>query len=106
MGPCCGFRVRLSRQIYCGLEKSRILSTWSEPQHSRCFNSTIARIGILILKWRRKRHLKHSFGTTKIWFFSLSARILGNLTDAEDITQEVFIRAYERFPEIRNSSSI
>jgi DNA-directed RNA polymerase specialized sigma24 family protein len=26
--------------------------------------------------------------------FSVSARIVGNLTDAEDITQEVFIRAY------------
>jgi DNA-directed RNA polymerase specialized sigma24 family protein len=26
--------------------------------------------------------------------FSVSTRIVGNLTDAEDITQEVFIRAY------------
>ena len=26
--------------------------------------------------------------------FSVSARIVGNLTDAEDITQEVFIKAY------------
>jgi RNA polymerase sigma-70 factor (ECF subfamily) len=38
--------------------------------------------------------------------FSVSARILGNLADAEDITQEVFIKAYERFPELRNGSSI
>jgi RNA polymerase sigma-70 factor, ECF subfamily len=38
--------------------------------------------------------------------FSISARILGNLADAEDITQEVFIKAYERFPELRNSSRI
>src|SRR5215831_11529837 len=38
--------------------------------------------------------------------FSVSARILGNLTDAEDITQEVFIKAYERFSELRNSNSI
>jgi RNA polymerase sigma-70 factor, ECF subfamily len=37
--------------------------------------------------------------------FSVSARILGNLTDAEDITQEVFLKAYQRFPEIRNSAS-
>ena len=38
--------------------------------------------------------------------FSVSARILGNLTDAEDITQEVFIKAYERFRELRNSHAI
>ena len=35
--------------------------------------------------------------------FSVSARIVGNLTDAEDITQEVFIKAYARFKELRNS---
>lgn len=38
--------------------------------------------------------------------FSVSARILGNLTDAEDITQEVFIKAYERFRHLRNSRAI
>jgi RNA polymerase sigma-70 factor (ECF subfamily) len=38
--------------------------------------------------------------------FSVSARILGNLTDAEDITQEVFIKAYERFPQLRKSHAI
>jgi len=37
--------------------------------------------------------------------FSVSARILGNLTDAEDITQEVFIKAYDRFNQLRNSST-
>jgi RNA polymerase sigma-70 factor, ECF subfamily len=38
--------------------------------------------------------------------FSVSARIVGNLTDAEDITQEVFIRAYDRFTELRNSGTV
>jgi len=38
--------------------------------------------------------------------FSVSARIVGNLTDAEDITQEVFIKAYQRFKELRNSGTI
>lgn len=38
--------------------------------------------------------------------FSVSARIVGNLTDAEDITQEVFIKAYKRFKELRNSNTI
>jgi hypothetical protein len=37
--------------------------------------------------------------------FSLSASILGNLADAEDITQEVFIKAYERFPDLRNNNT-
>src|SRR3984885_8474260 len=37
--------------------------------------------------------------------FSVSARILGNLTDAEDITQEVFIKAYDRFRELRKSDT-
>ena len=32
--------------------------------------------------------------------FSVSARIVGNLTDAEDITQEVFIKAYARFQRV------
>jgi RNA polymerase sigma-70 factor, ECF subfamily len=38
--------------------------------------------------------------------FSVSARIVGNLTDAEDITQEVFIKAYARFKELRNRSTV
>src|SRR5271163_2958976 len=38
--------------------------------------------------------------------FSVSTRILGNLADAEDITQEVFIRAYERFKDLRNSATV
>jgi RNA polymerase sigma-70 factor, ECF subfamily len=38
--------------------------------------------------------------------FSVSARIVGNLTDAEDITQEVFIKAYDRFRELRTSGSV
>ena len=38
--------------------------------------------------------------------FSVSARIVGNTADAEDITQEVFIRAYERFKELRNSTTV
>src|SRR6202040_1856339 len=38
--------------------------------------------------------------------FSVSARIVGNMTDAEDITQEVFIKAYDRFRELRNSSTV
>jgi RNA polymerase sigma-70 factor, ECF subfamily len=38
--------------------------------------------------------------------FSVSARILGNLTDAEDITQEVFIKAYDRFSELRTSDTV
>ena len=38
--------------------------------------------------------------------FSVSARILGDLADAEDITQEVFLKAYLRFPAIKDSDSI
>jgi RNA polymerase sigma-70 factor (ECF subfamily) len=38
--------------------------------------------------------------------FSVSARIVGNLTDAEDITQEVFLKAYDRFTELRTSSTV
>jgi RNA polymerase sigma-70 factor, ECF subfamily len=38
--------------------------------------------------------------------FSVSARIVGNLTDAEDITQEVFLKAYDRFTELRTSGTV
>jgi RNA polymerase sigma-70 factor (ECF subfamily) len=38
--------------------------------------------------------------------FSVSARIVGNLTDAEDITQEVFLKAYDRFAELRTSGTV
>jgi RNA polymerase sigma-70 factor, ECF subfamily len=38
--------------------------------------------------------------------FSVSARIVGNMTDAEDIAQEVFIKAYERFDQLRNSQTV
>jgi RNA polymerase sigma-70 factor (ECF subfamily) len=35
--------------------------------------------------------------------FSTAARISGNETQAEDIAQEVFIRAFEHFPDLRDS---
>jgi len=35
--------------------------------------------------------------------FSTAARLLGNDAQAEDIAQEVFIKAYERFDELRHS---
>jgi RNA polymerase sigma-70 factor, ECF subfamily len=35
--------------------------------------------------------------------FSTAARLAGNETQAEDIAQEVFIRAYEHFPDLRGS---
>jgi RNA polymerase sigma-70 factor, ECF subfamily len=38
--------------------------------------------------------------------FSVSARIVGNLADAEDITQEVFIKAYARFNQLRKSETV
>ncbi|MBV8377682.1 MAG: sigma-70 family RNA polymerase sigma factor [Verrucomicrobia bacterium] len=38
--------------------------------------------------------------------FSVSARIVGNLTDAEDITQEVFIKAYDRFKQLQDSNTV
>jgi RNA polymerase sigma-70 factor, ECF subfamily len=38
--------------------------------------------------------------------FSVSARILGNLTDAEDITQEVFIKAYGWLKTVATNLSI
>ncbi len=38
--------------------------------------------------------------------FSVATRILGNSADAEDITQEVFIKAFDRFSELQQSSRI
>jgi RNA polymerase sigma-70 factor, ECF subfamily len=38
--------------------------------------------------------------------FTGAARLLGNETEAEDISQEVFLRAYERFDELRNSPTV
>jgi RNA polymerase sigma-70 factor, ECF subfamily len=35
--------------------------------------------------------------------FTGAARLLGNETDAEDIAQEVFLKAFERFDELRHS---
>jgi RNA polymerase sigma-70 factor, ECF subfamily len=35
--------------------------------------------------------------------FSTAMRLLANQTDAEDISQEVFLRAYERFDQLRDS---
>ena len=37
--------------------------------------------------------------------FSVAGRIVGNLADAEDITQEVFIKAFDRFGELRESKT-
>jgi RNA polymerase sigma-70 factor (ECF subfamily) len=38
--------------------------------------------------------------------FSVATRILGNFADAEDITQEVFLKAFDRFAELKQSSTI
>jgi RNA polymerase sigma-70 factor (ECF subfamily) len=38
--------------------------------------------------------------------FSTAMRLTANQAEAEDITQEVFLRAYERFSELRNSPSV
>ena len=35
--------------------------------------------------------------------FTTAARLAGNDAQAEDISQEVFLRAYEQFPELRSS---
>lgn len=37
--------------------------------------------------------------------FSIAARILGNFTDAEDITQDVFIKAFDRFGDLQQSKT-
>src|SRR6202048_2210810 len=38
--------------------------------------------------------------------FSVAARIVGSVADAEDITQEGFIKAYDRFADLQQSQSI
>jgi len=38
--------------------------------------------------------------------FSTAMRLLANQSDAEDISQEVFLRAYERFGELRESPTV
>lgn len=38
--------------------------------------------------------------------FSTAMRLTANQSEAEDITQEVFLRAYERFAELRNSPTV
>jgi RNA polymerase sigma-70 factor, ECF subfamily len=38
--------------------------------------------------------------------FSVAARIVGNPIDAQDIAQEVFIKAYERFDELKESGTV
>ena len=38
--------------------------------------------------------------------FSTAMRLLANQSDAEDVTQEVFLRAYERFGELRDSPTL
>jgi RNA polymerase sigma-70 factor, ECF subfamily len=38
--------------------------------------------------------------------FTGAARLLGNETDAEDIAQEVFLKAFERFGELRHSPTV
>ncbi len=38
--------------------------------------------------------------------FSTAMRLTANQSEAEDITQEVFLRAYERFADLRNSPTV
>ena len=38
--------------------------------------------------------------------FSTAVRLLGNQAEAEDISQEVFLKAYERFAELRHSPTL
>jgi RNA polymerase sigma-70 factor (ECF subfamily) len=38
--------------------------------------------------------------------FSVAARIVGNPIDAQDIAQEVFIKAYERFDELKQRGTV
>ena len=38
--------------------------------------------------------------------FSTARRLLGNDSEAEDISQEVFLKAYERFEDLKESSTL
>src|SRR5664280_1550409 len=38
--------------------------------------------------------------------FSTAMRLLTNQSEAEDVTQEVFLRAYERFGELKGSPTV
>ncbi len=38
--------------------------------------------------------------------FSTAMRLLANQSDAEDVTQEVFLRAYERFAQLQGSPTV
>src|SRR6266850_2940380 len=38
--------------------------------------------------------------------FSTAMRLLANRAEAEDVTQEVFLKAYERFGELRESKTV
>ena len=38
--------------------------------------------------------------------FSAAMRLLANQAEAEDVTQEVFLKAYERFPELRHNPRV
>jgi len=46
------------------------------------------------------------FEQNKEKIFQLAYRFLGNKVDAEDVTQEVFIRAYKNYNDFRNESEI
>src|ERR1700687_4598637 len=38
--------------------------------------------------------------------FSTAVRLLGNVAEAEDISQDVFLKAYERFQELSQSPTV
>ncbi len=38
--------------------------------------------------------------------FSTAVRLLGNQTEAEDVSQEVFLKAYERYDELKDSPTV
>src|SRR5256884_7319412 len=38
--------------------------------------------------------------------FSTAVRLLGNQAEAEDVSQEVFLKAYERYDELKDSPTV